>query len=527
MNVQGQLPRIGAPSSNENPTCPTKFGGIGDAVSNVVGFIDGNRLAELASTDILGMCLPRTAIEASLRPSGYRRDAARETAIREFSGLVMNTVAVGALSYLSLRLLGNNVNWYNPLGIPGRAWISADSMEAFGSLYEHILQDSSITTPTEARERFVRTILSGMASSNKKASLISMLQAAEGLDNKARSAFLESAFSDSPEALGKLRAILNQNPERLTPFTDELNAGYRGKFSPETLEKLVAHFTQKAGRFDVQAAQRAQERLLENPKIKQYLSEECQEALSNLPAAERYKELIKVLPAPMQAEARQVFLKSRLGLSMGDLRYGESAFINHADQLALSGGLTESVQLLDVHSQPLVRDQNGKPLITGKNRKTLLREMKHFLEQYIDRAHHEARQHQDWKSKAHEILYGKGDQPLPNWWQKIVANADDGLIPASIKSKWAFTWIPLSITVLASIGVAFYNNWLTQQKHGGRVISPIDGSTQDKAAPQTSEALQQPTINTETPFRSRFSDVSKSPSASPFGIFQQQERAAL
>src|SRR5690349_13663970 len=108
---------------------PPKFGGIGDAVSGVVGYIDGNRLVELASTDILGMCLPRTGIEASLRPSGYRVDAGRETAMREFSGLVMNTVAVGGLSYFFLRLLGNHVNGYNPHGLPGRAWISADSLE--------------------------------------------------------------------------------------------------------------------------------------------------------------------------------------------------------------------------------------------------------------------------------------------------------------------------------------------------------------------------------------------------------------
>jgi hypothetical protein len=462
------------------------FGGIGDAVSSAIGFVDGNRLAELASTDILGMCLPRTGIEAFLRPSGYRKDAARETAIREFSGLVMNTVAVGGFSYLFLRMLGNHVNWYNPHGLPARAWISADSMEAFGSLYERILSESS--TPQEARQRFIQTLLSGMASANKKAALTGMLKATESLDTKARAAFLEPAFADNPEALEKLRAILKENPASLVQYADELDKGYSAKLSSGALKELASHFNDKRGLFDAQAAKQAQRTLLQDSKISQYLLKEHLDTLQKLPEAERYDRLLALLPEQAQAEAKQAFLKARLQLALGELHYGENGMIEHANQLALNGGLTDTVQLLDERLQPLVRGQNGKPLMMSKSRKTILAEMKHFLEHYVDRAAYEARNAGDgWKKVVHQTLYGKPEQAPDGFWQKCLPKAEDGLIPAAIKSKWAFTWIPLGLTVIASVAVAFYNNWLTQQKHGGRVISPIDGSSPEGPAPSLPE----------------------------------------
>jgi hypothetical protein len=512
MNTAGPQTPIGARFSS---TRPPSFGGLGDAVSSAIGFVDGNRLAELASTDILGMCLPRTGIEAFLRPSGYRGDAARETAIREFSGLVMNTVAVGGFSYLFLQMLGNHVNWHNPQGLPGRAWISADSMEAFGSLYERILNDAS--SPQEARQRFIQTILSGMASANKKAGLTGMLKAAEGLDAKARSAFLEPVFSDNPEALEKLKSILKENPASLVQYAGELDPSYSAKLSGQALADLENHFSSKQGLFDAQAARQAQGTLLENPKVNQYLSKEHLDALQKLPEAERYDRLLELLPEQAQAEARQAFLKARLQLALGELRYGENGMIGHADRLALGGGLTDTVQLLDERLEPLIRGGNGKPLMMSKSRKTLLAEMKHFLEHYVDRAAYEARRADDWKKSIHETLYGKPDQAPGGFWRKGLAKAEDGLIPAAIKGKWAFTWIPFGLTILTSVAVAFYNNWLTQQKHGGRVISPIDGSSREGPAPSMPVASL--AKNQESAFASSF-QPGRAQSASPFAIFE-------
>jgi hypothetical protein len=527
MNVFSKSP-LGVQQPIGTPVSPAQFGGIGDAVSNVIGYIDGNRVVELASTDILGMCLPRTGIEASLRPSGYRTDAAREAAIREFSGLVMNTVAVGGFSYLLLRLLGNQVNWYNPKGLANRAWISADSLETFGKLYERILLDEGTHTPQATREQFIRAVLNSMASSNKKPGLIGMLKSVEGLDEKARLAFLEPVFADNPEYLGKLKAMLKSNPTDLVQYADELDAGYSGKLSADALEDLVAHYGQKTNQFDLQAMKRAQSALLKDPKITQYLTEEHRAALKALPQAERFDQLVKLLPKHAQAEAQKIFIKSRLKLSLSELHYAEAGMVGEADRRALSGGLTDTVQLLDDKLEPLMRDSNGKPMMLSRSRKTLLKEMKHFLEQYVDRAIFEARDTEaEWKNKVHTALYGSADQPPGHFWHKGVSRLDDGLIPAAIKSKWAFTWIPIVITVGTSVGVAFYNNWLTQKKHGGRVISPIDGSTPDAAmttvlsSPTAAESVEEPTTPPKTSTVMSQGGTGTLPT-SPFNVFQNQ-----
>jgi hypothetical protein len=511
---------------------PTRFGGIGDAISNVIGYIDGNRVVELASTDILGMCLPRTGIEASLRPSGYRTDAAREAAIREFSGLVMNTVAVGGFSYLLLRLMGNQVNWYNPKGLPNRAWISADSLETFGKLYERILLDDGTHTPQATREQFIRTVLNSMASSNKKPGLIGMLKSVEALDEKARLTFLEPVFSENPEYLDKLKAILKTNPQNLVQYADELDAGYSGKLSAKALEGLVTHYGEKTNQFDLQAMKSAQKILFKDPKITQYLTEEHRNALKGLPQAERFDQLLKLLPKQAQADAQKIFTKSRLKLSLSELHYAEAGMVGDADRKALSGGLTDTIQLLDDKLEPLMRDSNGKPMMMSKSRKTLLREMKHFLEQYVDRAIFEARESEsEWKNKVHTALYGSADQAPGHFWNKGISRLDDGLIPAAIKSKWAFTWIPIIVTVGASVGVAFYNNWLTQKKHGGRVISPIDGSTPDGAmtavlaSSASPESLSQPSIPQDFASIATQSGAETSTS-SPFNVFQYQTQGA-
>lgn len=551
---------LGHSPSPTPPTPPSfRFGGIGDAISKGINLLDSNRVVELTSTDVAGMCFPRIGIEAAMRPPGYRQDAAREATIREFSGLFFNTFSAGWANYAIIRLIGNRLNWYNPHGTPARAWINSESLEGFGKLYENILHNEAVKTPAQAREQFIRTILSSMASSDRNTHFMSMLTAAEGLDKNARFAFLKTAFSESPHYLGPLKKLLDQEPQNLVQHATELMPGNNGKLSTEVLEKLYQYLrptNQEAvlgtHLFDQKAAERTQAFLLEDRKILQQLSKDDIGNIQKLPIAERYDALFKVLPEEAQHTAQKIFKKTRLQLSLGDIRSIEPELIRMMDRLAFSGDLTSSVQLLNQQLQPLLHNSAGKPIMMQQNRKTLLKEVKHFLEHYIDRAHYEARHSgEQWKNQVAETMYGKLDQPPGHFFSRWIAKAEDGLIPATLKCKGAYTYVPIFATIIASVAIAFYNNWLTQKKHGGRVISPIDGSSRgvivprndapSESNPNTPPTVSPPTpdafssTNTSMPHAPQMVTMSKTPNTpagapsapfttmptSPFAAFQQ------
>jgi hypothetical protein len=295
------------------------------------------------------------------------------------------------------------------------------------------------------------------------------------------------------------------------------------------LDGLIHHFEHKTNPLDQQAMRRVVETLLQDSKITRYLSDEQLDTLNKAPVETSYNQLLKLLPPRDQTYAKRLFTQKRLNLSLNELRYAEKEWSNFADRLALSGGLTDTIQLLDGKLDPLVLGKNGQPLMMTKNRKAVLKETKYFLEQYLDRAAHEAHDAgEKWKLSIHGTLYGKPEQATRQFWHRWIARAEDGLIPAAIKSKWAFTYVPIALTITTSIAVAFYNNWLTQKKHGGRVISPIDGSTSGSAPPSPMPANAPPApvpVNLLPPLEqkpqvSMSSTASLTQADSPFAIFK-------
>lgn len=143
-------------------TSRVRFGGLADAVAGSVGVLENNRILELLSTDILGMCAPRTGIEAMHRGP----DAARETAIRELMGLVGNLFVVGWISKLTMMGLGGRVNTYNPHGIPSDTWLNVRALDTLGGLYKEALAESA--NPAQARRKFIEKIFTEVISTDAK-----------------------------------------------------------------------------------------------------------------------------------------------------------------------------------------------------------------------------------------------------------------------------------------------------------------------------------------------------------------------
>ncbi len=388
-----------------------QFGGPLEALSNVIGVIDSNRIIELTSTDIIGMCFPRTAIEAKKRGP----DAARETAIRELSGLVGNMFLVGWFSKLFLKMLGNRVNRYNPHGIPASAWMNIENMQAFGKIYEAILRDPGTKNAQQARAKFVRAVLSGLESADKHLGANALLDAAKVLDGEVRDKYLQEIQKNAAE----------------------------GRLPKEVLERLAGFFDLR----DSRAAADVAGTVNFNQKARELVA-----------AAEKHHQRQGLAGA---FDAAQAFVKTRLRLSLDELRSAEDEFARLVDREALGGYLSKEVNL--VH--------NGEVLTGGKSRDAILRQLKHFLEQYVDRAA-EGAAGKGWQDAVLEKLLGQSKNT--GFLARFVPQIDDGLMQAARKSKWAYTWVPVLMAICSSISVAFYNNWLTRKKMGGKNISPYE-----------------------------------------------------
>lgn len=466
MEVSPRLRHSMAPANN--PPGPPRFSGLGDVMSRMIGVVDGNRLVELTSTDIIGMCLPRTGIEASMRPPGARVDAARETAIREISGLVGNIFVVGWFSHMMLKLLGNQVNRYNPNGLPPSAWINAETLEAFGKLYEQTLQ--SAKNPAEARARFINTVLNGLISGDRPLSKMATLQGLGLLEGQAQIDYLtqlckqilpQEKFSVLLKEVGKQKEVARQ----VELLTKALTGTEHGHLSDTAKQTLAQAFGFKrpgtesqlgTNRFNERAAQLAEEHLR---TIK-----------PNLPKLPTSKETSfrALLDEPTQALYDKEFIRARFRLSMDDLRSADQLFAKAAGKEALAGGLTHTVHLLAPDGTALARE---------KSRDTILQELKHFLEQFVDRATHNVNPAgTEWKETVLHRLFSRTEKSSP--LSRLIPQADDGLVATALKSKTAYTHIPLALAIVFSIGVAFYNNWLTRKKHGGKMFFPGEGGPQ-------------------------------------------------
>lgn len=445
---------------------PPRFGGVGDAVSNLVGAIDSNRLIELMASDGVGMVLPRTAMAFKMRGP----DDGRETFLREAFGLIGNVLIAGWFGQGMVAMLGNSVNAYNPHGIPGKAWISAENMDAFEHLYKKALQQT--TNSQEARKAFLNSIFSGLESGDRSFSIESRLASLNRLSehskqqDSALQQMLETTYGkqNAGTHLKNYQQLLKAG--KLNELRDKLKERW-GKLSAESQNELALHYNPKAltdvgikgtNQFDALA----EERLKQQAHL---LNDEAVQA--------------KADPTPYQQKA---FVKQRFNLSISELNHQESDFVKSVDHEALLRGLTGTINL---------KDTDGTMLSKNQSRRVFLQEVKHFLEQYMDRATHaverDATRPQNWNQRQRLILQKLFAEDKVGW-HRFIPTLQDGLVTATRKSKGAYTWVPIGLSIAAAGVFTFYNQYITAKKHGGKIFFPGEGVPPAEGAKPTNNS---------------------------------------
>lgn len=465
-------------------THPPHFKGAGEAISSVVGAIDSNRLLELMASDGIGMVVPRSAMAYQMRGI----DDGRETFLREMFGLIGNVLIAGWFGTAMTSMLGNSVNRYNPHGLPGKSWVSAENMSAFQKLYNKALATSS--NHPEARQKFITSVLAGLESGDREFSIESRMASLQRLggqqaqQSKALGQLLETTYgkAEAQQHLNTYQQMLKAG--NLQGLQDKLKARW-GRLSKDSQGQLALYFNHKQpGDLTVKGTNR--------------FDEEAEHLLKEQ-AASFPDEAAKSKLSP-EAYRQKAFARQRLNLSISELNHHEEAFAKAADHEALIRGLTGTVNLRD-----------GEELLSkGQSRRTLLKEMKHFLEQFVDRAAYAVEKEQptlkDWTRKQTLIqhkLYAENSAGL----RKLLPNLQDGFVTAALKSKMAYTWVPIACSIAAAGVFTFYNQYITTKKHGGKMFFPGEG------APPVEGAKP---INS-SPFNS--SQIGKTPSASIYRNF--------
>jgi hypothetical protein len=502
MPMKAYLPPISsyqqAPAQRHNVAGLPRFGGVGDMASSLVGVIDSKRAIELVFSDAIGMILPRVLLALLFRGP----DDGRETGVREGTGLIGNIFLAGWVGYGVTRMLGDSVNAYNPKGIPGRAWINAQNLDAFGQIYLDELKKASGSE--QARENFVYKVLGGLQSADHEFSIESRLSCLEQLSPDAQGQMLEKMrkavphpdkinLDEGKDNLKKLASLRekSRNPADKALYTEAkerirrqfFDAGW-GKLSEQAKADLAKHFAQKPtseadskilGTLPLDKITEARVKQKERDLITEHGLESLVEDPKKLKTVLRHKGF----------DRQKEFIKQRLALSLSDLKYNAKEFQEAIDKKALHSNLTSTVKL-----EHQLRGDGRKIQLTS-NRGTLLQEMKYFLEQYADRAVHEAKQdlHQDiekWDGEIKKRIEDKltGVSPKKTLLRKLIPQSDDGLITAAIKSRGAYTWLPIGICLAAAGAFTFYNNYLTMKKHSGKVFFPGEGMPPPENVPK-------------------------------------------
>jgi hypothetical protein len=454
--------------------------GITDVISYVTQKVDSNDLTQLLVTDLGGMVLPRTGIELVERGP----DMGRETFIREISGTISNVFLAGWMGFLALmtfngKLLNNKLFRTNKLGIHTGAWINASSLDYYGRLFTESLNHSR--TPIEARRKFIETLLANMRTTDQAQAYKSMTGAIE-------------TFSQ-PQVKERMAAISR----------DHLR---EGRLSPQALEKLVAQFAQSdrmhTGTYTVheQVARFADQMRRYGPVIEK--AEKLIRAdseLQKLPAKQARKLAIERVIEPLVKDERVKLSREAEKAIKG--------FMNELTETAIQGGLSDQLNLLD---------DTGKVALKDRHLGTMLREIKFFLEQYVDRVLSNEKTGKlltgemtdEFRRQVVDQLYRKGNTGLLS---RFLPGAKDGLITFTRKSKTWLTVVPYLLSVMLSISVAFLNNWLTQRKHGGQVFFPGEGGP--GSSPGHGPAQQYAAL------------ALQGRAQGPFQMFQQQRASAL
>jgi hypothetical protein len=367
-----------------------------------------------------------------------------------------------------IRLLGNGVNAANPHGIPAQAWINAKNLRVFSQLYDQSL--STAHNLADARQAFIRQVLAGLESGDRTLSAQGRLASLQGLsqlgDDKAFERTLAQTMQEldgklpSPERLREFQTLLTSG--KIDALHQELLEAGWGTLSKPVQETLLGWFSQKVpGDTGVRGTM----------------------PLDHL-ARQRVQETAQGLSEPQRAQA---FRKARLSISRAHLNDLDPEFTKAVDELVLNHGLTSVVHLKD--------SATGKTLLSGQSRKTLLGELKYFLEHYADRAAFQAENAAKTKGLSavpwaeqrtlvREALFAAPSRGL----RGLLPHLEDGLVTAALKGKRVYTWVPILIAVSANGIATFLNNYVTRRKYGGKVFFPGEEAFAQKGRPQAAPA---------------------------------------
>ncbi|WP_373532897.1 hypothetical protein [Vampirovibrio sp.] len=465
-----------------------KFSGALDSFSSLIGIIDSNRHLELMASDGIGMILPRTAMAYNKRGP----DDGRETFLREFSGLIGNVLITGWFGWGMLKLLGNRVNAYNPHGLALDAHINAVNMDAFNQLYEKALKESD--NANEARSKFVEKVLGGLNSDNPQF----MWKAQQGAFDK-----LNLNSPEAPKIMLKTlsQVVGEENAKAMLedvkdqPFEQQLKIlgskldQQNGKLSEEALGKLAQMFQPKNTLAGSDLSPDAGTLTLDK---------EAEARIKHWEKSKAHGEAHQKLKNPAFRQNEK--LKARLDIYKDSKRATE-AFLELVDKTALYHGVTGTVHIND----------GKQTLASGQSRKNVLRELKYYLEHFVDRASHET---QETAHTAKEQLLRIEEklfkQAKGGVMAHILPKAEDGLISAAIKQKHALTWVPITLAIGTAGLFTFYNQYITAQKHGGKMFFP--GEVSPTANPQGLKTEPLGTQQQNLPLNRNFQ---------PFSGFQQ------
>jgi hypothetical protein len=437
------------------PSTP-KFSGLVDGFSNLIGFVDSNRLLELMASDGIGMIVPRTALAYHKRGA----DDGRETFLREFSGLVGNVLITGWFGWGMLKILGNRVNGYNPHGLPLDAHINAANLNAFNQLYQSALAEK--LDAGQARKDFVKKVLGSLVSDNPQFMWAAQRESLEKIeDPEKRRQFLKANLTkilgeEAADAeIEKLGGTLTDN--QLEALGKKLEAR-NGKLSPDACNELAQFFEPKGTVPDKPDCGTLK------------LDEAAEQRIQQFEKDPAYGDLAKKLK---DKDYRQKMLQqARLSLYQ-DSKQGTETFVKLVNKKALDYGVTGTVHITE-----------GQQRLSGfQSRKNVLRELKYYLEHYVDRATHESKGD---VAVLENKLFGRAKS---GFLHQLFPKAEDGLITAAVKHKHALTWIPLALSLGAAGLFTFYNQYITAQKHGGRMFFPGEGNLQALAGQQKSALL--------------------------------------
>lgn len=453
-----------------------KFGGIVDGFSNLVGYIDSNRMVELMASDGIGMILPRSVTAFSQRGV----DDGRETFLREFTGLIGNVLITGWFGYGMLKMLGNRVNGYNPHGIPLDAHIHAGNLEAFSKLYHQALTEKK--DPGKAREAFIHKFLENIQSSNRQFILPTKLDSSYQIQDFSQRTRFFRAFIDESIAPKQLDNYRNLKESTLAKDLEKQT----GKLSETARNELAEYFQPKTAALAEKLKLSDAGTLALHEAADTRLSEQ----MGRDPAL---KEKLENNPANRRREASKI----RLALYK-DTKESTKAFVEAVDKKALSLGLTGTIDLLN----PQATSKKNALLSSGQSRKNTLQELKYFLEHYVDRATYDVKPDFNQLKEANpklsqtelnrrqvnlieKRLFNTADASLLGKW---LPKVEDGLVTTAIKHKKALTAVPIALSILAAGAFTFYNQHITTQKHGGKMFFPGEGN------PEASQGSFQPPI---------------------------------